>query len=405
MAENFLRLADEILKTQYIDAMRNGVNTEPSFICSKIAENNKGYDGTEWIEGTASIGISGGTGFGDLSGYNTPQAANIMRKKFRESPREYFVAINLLDRLIRSGKSGGALVDYLQDEIEGAYEAAKWNIGRALYGNGKGILAVIGGKETEKVIAVEDAKWLIEGILIDIYPSGAAVGSTPTAAKVRIEAIEGRRSAAPKIYLDRDVSVTAGSFITLQNSYGNEITGIGTVFDDTIPTIGGVSKTQYPWVKPIVKDAEHDITATLIRQALRESDDRNGQIDAIAMGAGAYDAFTEYTQATNIRLEGGNNDIVSGFNTVKFRYGNRLIDIYEEKFIEDGDIIGITTKDIEPHMDELNYAQAAPEAPAFVLLTGTSIYQALLASYGNYIYRNPGAMFKIVHADAAQSNG
>jgi hypothetical protein len=402
MAQDFIALASEILATQYTEAMRNAVNIEPSFICQKIAENNKGYDGSEVIEGTAAIGLSGGVGFGNGTGYGTPEAANIMRKKFRVAPKEYFVSINLLDRLVRTKKSESALVDYVNDEIEGAYQAAKWNMGRALYGNGSGILAITSAAQGKNIIDVAGARNLIEGILVDIYAEGAKPGTAPLYSKVRILAIEGKRNRVSQVLLDTKVTLDYNSFITLQNSYGNEITGIGAIFDDDITEIGGVNKSENPWVKPIVKDAEHDITNNLIRQALRESDDKNGQIDAIAMGAGAYDAYATYLEAQNIRLESSSNDILGGFNTMKFKYGNRLIDIYEEKFIEDGDVIGISTQDIEPHMTELDYATAAPDSSKFQLLDGTSIYQAMMMSYGNYIYRNPGAFFKITNANAAE---
>lgn len=391
---NFLAQANEILKTTYLPLFKDQINTDASFILPMI--DNKGYDGSEIIEGTAQIGLSGGFGYGDLTGYNVPRPDNIQRKKFRVSPTEYFVPIVVVDRLIRSGKSGGALLDYLVEEIEGAYETAKWNLGRSIYGNGTGVLATIGNAvSASTTLEVDSAKYLKEGLTIDIYPSGAAVGSTPTVKQARIIAIEDRRSSAPKVILDQSVTVAADSFVTVQNSYGHEIVGIGTVFDDTVEEICGISKEDYPFVKPTVIDAGKDLTDTVLTQALRSSKDHNGEINVIAMGTSAYDTYVEYLKANNIRLEESKNNAVGGMNTIKFRSGNKLIDIYEEDFVPDAEIWGIDTNAIEGHMTELDYAQAAPEAPAFQLVPGTSTYQALLCAYGNYIYKNPGSFFRI----------
>ncbi len=391
---NFLAQADEILKTTYLPLFKDQINIDASFILPMIE--NRGYDGAETIESAANIGLSGGFGYGDLSGYNTPKPDNIKRKKFRVGPIEYFVPIVVVDRLIRSGKKGGALLDYLTDEIEGAYETAKWNLGRSIYGNGKGILATIGNAVSgSNVLEVNSAKYVKEGLIVDIYPNGAAVGSAPTVKKARIAAIEGRRTSAPKIILEENVTVAAESFITVQNSYGREIVGIGTVFDDTIEEICGINKAENPFVKPEVIDAKKDLTDTVLTQALRASKDHNGDINVIAMGTAAYDAYVEYLKANNVRMEESKNNAVGGINTIKFRSGNKLIDIYEEDFVPDNEVWGIGTNDIEGHMTELDYAQAAPEAPAFQLVPGTSTYQALLAAYGNYIYKNPGSFFRI----------
>ena len=184
----------------------------------------------------------------------------------------------------------------------------------------------------------------------------------------------------------------------MQNSYGNEITGIGTLVDPEITHIAGIEKAKNPWAVPTQIDANNDLAMDVFTAALRASDDHNGEIDVFACSDEGYDAFQSYCEANNTRLV-EKNEGKAGFKSLAFLYDNREIEIYREKFLPKGKIIGIPTGDITPHMTELDYTRSAPDSPAFVLESGTSIYTGLFASYGNYTYSNPGGFVEIINAE------
>lgn len=402
MAEKiYVQEASEIFKDLYLPVMRNSVQTEASFLCSKIWTNNKGYDGSDEIVAAIPIGVSGGAGFGDLTGRNAPTAANKMHRKYKTSPKEFGVSVELLDRLVRGGKSKEALIDYMATEVEGSSETGKYNMSRVLWGNGKGVLANIQAAVTSKTtVVVDDARNLLEGLLVDIYPSGAAEGSEATYKEVRILGIDYSDEAAVKVILSEAVTVGEGAFITLQKSYGNEFTGVEALFDKNILEIGGIVKADNPWIVPHEFDANNDITFEVIRKALRASDRRNGKVDVIACGSGAFDNFAQYLMSTDQKLR-ENDALKGGFKTMSFLHGTREIQIYEEPFVKSSEMIGVATEDIIPYVSDLDYTTEAPDAPAFARIPGTSIYQALLMSYGDIVYRNSGSFFKIKNANAA----
>lgn len=400
--DNLVAIADAILKEDCIEAMNNAIFTESSFIAKKIWANNKGYDGGDVITCPVPVGLVGGAAFGDLTGENAAKAANRIRKRYTETPIEFQVAIELYDRLARSDMSKAQMVDYVHDELEGATESAQWQFGRALFGNGTGKLAKVtqAAEGAEKLI-VDESRNLIAGILVDIYPSGAEVGSEPTYKKARITDIEDNSNGTATVYFeDQKLTVTQDSFITLQNSYGNEITGIDTMFDDTVTHIAGIEKAKNLWVKPKVIDVGHDLTFQKIREAMRAAIKKNGKVDVIAAGAGAYDAFVAEIEASGTHII-SKNEGEGGFKSLSFVHGTDKVDVYEEQFVKNGELIGLSTKDIIPYMSKLDYAKAAPEAAAFQLIPGTSKYGALMTSYGNYIFRNPGGMFKLTNCDIA----
>ena len=199
--DNLVAIADAILKEDYIEAMRNAIFTESSFIAKKIWANNKGYDGGDVITCPVPVGLVGGAAFGDLTGENAAKAANRIRKRYTETPIEFQVAIELYDRLARSDMSKAQMIDYVQDELEGATEAAQWQFGRALFGNGTGKLAkVTKAADGVESLTVDDGRNLIAGILVDIYPKGAAVGSAPTYKKVRITDVNDNSDGSATVY-------------------------------------------------------------------------------------------------------------------------------------------------------------------------------------------------------------
>ncbi|MBR5535747.1 MAG: phage major capsid protein [Clostridia bacterium] len=400
--DNLIAIADTILKEGYIDAMRNAIFTESSFIAKKIWANNKGYDGSDVITCPVPVGLVGGAGFGDLTGENAAKAANRIRKRYTETPVEFQVAIELYDRLARSDMSKAQMINYVQDELEGATETAQWQFGRALFGNGTGVLATITAQAAgAESVKVDDGRNLIAGILVDIYPKGAAVGSEPTYKKARITDVADNADGSATVYFEgQSITVAAEAFITLQNSYGNEITGIDALFDESVTEIAGIEKAKNLWVKPKVIDVGHDLTFNKMRDAMRSARRKNGKIDVIAAGAGAYDAFAEEIQASGTQII-SKNEGEGGFKSLSFIHGTDRVDVYEEQFVKKGEMIGLSTKDIIPYMSKLDYAKAAPEAVAFQLIPGTSKYGALMTSYGNYIYRNPGGMFKLTNCDIA----
>lgn len=401
MAEKiYIQEASEIFKEMYLPAMRNTVQTEASFLNSKIWANNKGYDGSDEIVTAMPIGVSGGAGFGASYGEDAPRGANKMHRKYRTDPKEFGVTVELLDRLVRGGKGKEALIDYMATEIEGSTETGKWNMARVVWGNGKGVLANVKGAVTNSAtIVVDEARNLLEGLLVDIYPSGDEVDSAPTYEEVRILGIDFSDETSVKVTLSEKVTVASGAFITLQKSYGNEFTGVDALFDDEIDEIGKIKKNENPWIKPLVHDANNDVTFEVIRKALRASDKRNGKIDVIACGSGAFDNFAQYLMATDQKLR-ENDALVGGFKTMSFLHGTREIAIYEEPFVKSSEMIGVATEDIVPYVSELDYTTEAPDAPAFARIPGKKVYQALLMSYGDIVYRNSGSFFKIKNAAA-----
>lgn len=379
---------EKALKEHYLPAFRNQLNIEPSPVLSKI---KKAPLRSNEIVGAAPIGLSGGFGFSS-EGKSTPKAGGVMFERFKAYAKDMYVDIVISAKAVRLTGSGGAMANALDTEVKGAYDTAKWNVGRALFGNGTGVLTTTSSVSASNQVTVADTKYLKEGLIVDLYLTSAEVGSTPTVAARRITAVD---RANKKITLS-GAAITAGAgFITVQNSYGVELTGIGAIFDDDIDDIYGVSKTSNPYLKPVVFNGEHDISDGLITKALRAAkNEKNSQVDMLLCGDGAFDAYVEYLRTNNIRVEERSSQLAGGFKSIKFIFGNKEVDIVNEQFVPDAEIWGIDSTAFKLYTQEWNFADLQGGG-IFNLMENESLYRALLTNYGELMCENPGGCVRI----------
>ncbi len=387
MSQN-LNTFEKALKENYLPAWRNQLGIEPSALLGKIKKpkltSNK-------IVATAPIGLSGGFGYG-AEGAETPAAGGVRVERFETTAKDMYVNIVISEKAVKLTGSSGAMANALDTEVKGAYATAKWNVGRSLFGNGTGILTTTEALgEAGNTIQVDDVAYLKEGLIIDIYATG---GTTPQAngAGRRLLSVD---RANKTITIGGDAATFSAGFITVQNSYNREITGLGAIFDDSITSLYGVSKELNPFLKPVVQSGGGDIDDGLITKALRQAkNDKNSNIDMILAGDDAYDHYVNYLRVNNIRVEDMSHTIQGGFKAIKFVFGNKEIDIVNESFVPAKEMWGVETGCLELHALDWNFAELQ-NGGIFNLMEKQSCYRALLANYGDLICTNPGGCVRI----------
>ena len=388
MAQNLITF-EKALKENYLPVWRNGLTTEPSALLGKIKKvplkSNK-------IVATAPVGLSGGFGFG-AEGLATPAAGGVKFERFETNAKDMYVNIAISTKAVRLTGSGGAMANALDTEVKAAYETAKWNVGRSLFGNGTGILCESEAVSNGNTIKVDDVKYMKEGLIVDVYATGGEEPQEKGKA-VRIVAVD--RTANTITIAGPAVSLDAG-FITVQNSYNREITGLGAIFDTNVNTIYGVDRTANKYLFPTVVDANTDIDDSVIWDAVEGAETyKNSKIDMIMMGKAAYKHYIEYLRTNNVRVESMTKEITGGFKAIEYAFGNRSIDVVYDQFIPDGDAWCLDTKALELHTQEWDFADLQGGG-IFNLMENSSVYRALLANYGDLICTNPGGCVRITN--------
>ena len=383
-----LHTFEKALKENYLPVWKNQLGVEPSALLSKV---KKVPLKSDKIVATAPIGLSGGFGFG-AENEKTPEAGNVPFERFETRAKDMYVNICISAKAVRLTGSGGAMANALDTEVRAAYDTAKWNTGRALFGNGTGVLTTIKALGTAgNTITVDDTSYVKEGLIIDIYEGNPSEPSELISTR-RITAVD---RVGKRITVSGEKATFEAGFITVQNSYGREITGLGAIFDDNIEKIYGVDKAENPYLKPVIYDCEGDISDGMITKALRTAkNDKNSEIDMILCGDEAYDHYVDYLRVNNIRVEDMSHTIQGGFKAIKFIFGNKEIDIVNESFIPATEMWGVDSKALELHTQEWNFADLQGGG-IFNLMEGKSIYRALLANYGDLICTNPGGCVRL----------
>lgn len=382
---------EKVLKYDYLPAWNNMINEQADPFLAKVA---KPALKSDKIMAAAPFGLNGGFGSGVDGGY-TPISGAQAYENFEIRSANMYCNIEISDKTVELGGKSGAILDTAHNEIEGGYKAAEWNVGRMLYGNGTGILTKATAGDTTKTVSVTDTKNLIEGLTVDGYSSDGTKTGTD-----RIKSVD--RVNNTVTFWGNGLSfggVGVEGFLTVQNSYNAEITGLGAIFDDEITTLYGVSKSANPIIKPVAKNAKEDISDAIIRSALREADrTKNGKVDTIMCGDIAYDAYTNYLRTENIRVETKTKEITGGFKAISFIFDNREIDIVESRFVPVDEMWGVDSKMFEFHNVGWDFA-TYQGGSIFNLVPNKSVYRALLRNYGNLICKNPGGCVRIHNVD------
>ena len=383
-AQNLITF-EKALKENYLPVWRNQLGVEPTALLGKIKKvpltSNK-------IVASAPIGLSGGFGFG-AEGQATPEAGHVKFDRFETNAKDMYVNIAISAKAVRLTGSAGAMANALDTEVKAAYETAKWNVGRALFGNGTGVLADF-TEISGKVVTVDDTKFIKEGLIVDLFKDM----ETTKTATARVVSVD---RANKKITLDKDMTefnFNVGQ-IAVQNSLNREITGLGAIFDTSVKTIYGINKEANPYLAPITVDAGADIDDGTITKALRQAkNDKNSAVDTLLCGDDAYDAYVTYLRTNNVRVEDMSHNISGGFKAIKFIFGNKEVDIVNESFVPAGEMWGVDSTALELHMQEWDFADLQGGG-IFNLMEGSSVYRALLANYGDLICKNPGGCVRI----------
>lgn len=389
--QNYINL-DNIVKEDYLPVFNDLFNTKVDPFFAKI---KKGSLHSGKVIGAAEVGLSGGFGF-SAENEETPKSAPVMYERFELNPKDMYVSFGISLKAIELGTERGMMLNALDAEIRAAHKTAAWNTGRSVYGDGTGKLATVAAAATDsKTVTLDSVRNIKEGLMVDFYTGDTKNTELPK----RIVAIDRKNKA---ITLNTAVSCSVGDIMTVQNSRGRELTGLGAIFDDSVEKIYGISKAEQPLLIPSVIDANDDIGDAVFTDALRHADrDHNSEVDMLIAGDIAYDAYLDYLRSNNIRVEESSHVVAGGFKAIKFIHGNREVDIVNGEFVPETEVWGVPTSTFEFQQTAWKFAPVPGATSYFQRLENQSAVSALLVNYGDLICSNPGGCVKIINCGFA----
>lgn len=387
-----LTSAENALKTVYLGVVANQLNINANPLLGKIKQSTSDVWGKE-IKKLAPFGINGGIGAGTEEG-SLPMAAGNNYFTFTTTLKNLYGKIDISDKAIRaSANNSGAFVNLLNDEMEGLIKSSSFNLGRMLYGNGTGLLTNIVGSATNEpeYLYFVTVKNVIEGMVVDFTDlQGNYVSSA------RIKYID---RVHKKVRFDRDVSHIASTYgVYVQGSKDKEITGIGSLFDNT-QRIYGLDRTENPWLNPYKVEDAGEISDSLIQTAIDFLEEVSGsEINYIACSPKVRRAYQEYLGAYRRNID--ITELNGGYKAITYNG----IPVVADRFVEDDAMYLLNTNDFTMHqLCDWKWLEDE-EGRVLKQNAGFPTYSATLVKYADLICDKPSGQAKITGISSTVSN-
>lgn len=299
--------ADKALKTLYLGAITEQLNTEVNPLLAKIKQSTADVWGKE-IRRVARYGINGGIGAGSETG-DLPKAEGNHYEQFVCTLKNLYGTIEISDKAMRaSANDAGAFVNLLNDEMDGLLKASAFNFGRMLYGDGSGVLAKVSAASVGNTISCDSVKNFAVGMIVGVFTNDGVDLGLGMRRVTDVDRENNKITVDGKAFETDDVD--AGCTIHMQGSVDNEITGLGAIFKST-GNIYGLSRATHKWLVPYMKTNVGSITETVIQKAIDYLDETAGsRVNFIVCSSGVKRAFQKHlaTYKRNVdvmSLEGG----------------------------------------------------------------------------------------------------
>ena len=283
--------ADKALKTLYLGAIAEQLNTEVNPLLAKIKQSTADVWGKE-IRRVARYGINGGIGAGSETG-DLPKAEGNHYEQFVCTLKNLYGTIEISDKAMRaSANDAGAFVNLLNDEMDGLLKASAFNFGRMLYGDGSGVLAKVSAASVGNTISCDSVKNFAVGMIVGVFTNDGVDLGLGMRRVTDVDRENNKITVDGKAFETDDVD--AGCTIHMQGSVDNEITGLGAIFKST-GNIYGLSRATHKWLVPYMKTDVGSITETVIQKAIDYLDETAGsRVNFIVCSSGVKRAFQKH---------------------------------------------------------------------------------------------------------------
>ena len=373
-----LASADSALKSFYLDAVAQQLNTEVNPLLAKIKQSTADVWGKE-VRRLAQYGVNGGVGAGTEEG-SLPAAGGNNYDQFVTTLKNLYGTIEISDKAVRASEnSAGAFVDLLNAEMEGLLRSSAFNFGRMLFGDGSGILCTVSAV-TGNVVTVDSVKNVIEGMTVDVLDADGDQVSGVTAR--RITAVD-RTDKTITLSGGALTGVASGCTLCVQGSHNLELTGLGAIFKDD-GTLYGLSRAERPWMVPYIKESVGTISENAIQTAIDYLEETAGsRVDMIVCSWGVKRALQAVLAES--RMQTDMAELAGGYRTITYNG----IPVVADRFCPAGTMYLLNTRDFCLHqLCDWKWLEG-DDGKVLRQVPGKPLYTATLVKYADLICTRP----------------
>ncbi len=371
-----LQTADNALKTFYLDAVTQEIDSKISPFLSMI-EKTSAYVNGKGVARLVRTGYKGSVGAGTETG-NLPQARANEYITLKTDLKNLYGTIEISDKALRAtANNEGAFVNILNDEIQALVQSAKENFSRMLFGNGHGNIGKILAHD-DKSFTLDNVAGAYPGMILDLYiygeyyTGGYIVKEVDKKAKKLIIENYWEMTSDDKTQMD---------LVCRDNALDCELTGFGAIFSDK--EIYGLPRTQ-PLLKPYMETDVGEISEEVMQRAIDEVESASGgKVNMIICSRGVRRALIAYYRANKIILSTttlGDDPTVMTFNGIP---------VVVDDYCPDGTMYFLNTNDFK--LCQLCDWQWMEGESGKILkqIPGTPVYRATLVKYAELLCEKP----------------
>lgn len=384
-----LQTAENALKTVYLGVVSDQLNINANPLLSKIKHSNADVWGKE-IRKLAPFGINGGIGAGTEDGA-LPKASGNKYVQFVSSLKNLYGTIEISDKAIRASENNsGAFVNLLNAEMEGLIKASTFNLGRMLYGDGRGLLTknyTGGAINTNYITVTKGLNNFMEGMVIDFYDVDGecyeAVNSPLTVTSIDRE--------SGRVYFNKKFLSNlsqSSEFPVVQQSFDMEITGLGKIFSND--DLYGVSRSTHTWMKPYTKSAVGEINDVVIQKAIDTLEENTGSIvDFITCSSAVKRAYQSYLSGFKRNVDV--MELTGGYKAISYNG----IPLVSDRFIDKDVMYLLNTKEFTMHeLCDWQWLEG-DDGKIVRQISNHPTYTATLVKYADLICDKPNGQAKL----------
>lgn len=371
-----LTTANNALQSFYLDAVAHQLNMEINPFLAQVKQHTADVYGKD-VKKVVRYGISGGIGAGSEDG-TLPTAGNGNYLVFTSALKNLFGSIRITDKAIKaSATDESSFVNLLNEEMEHLVKSASYNFGRMLFGDGTGTLATVSAASMGK-LTVDSTKNIDEGMIVDVH---SASGSAIVSGK-RITAIDRDNNYVTIEGSYSTDSLSSASFITLQNSYNMELTGLGAIFSTS--ALYGLSRSSSACMTPYSKASVGAISENVIQTAIDTIDERSGsKVNFIICSYGVKRALAEVLSSSRRSLD--TMELNGGYIAMNFNG----IPVVADRFCPEGTMYLLNTDDFGLYqLGDWDWLRG-DDGGILKQIAGSPVFEATLAKYADLMCVRP----------------
>ena len=369
-----LSSADSVLKSYYLDAISETLNTKISPFLAKIERTTENVVGKE-VRKTLRVGVNGGIGASTETG-NLPVACPSQYTQIVAPLKNLYGTIEISDKAIRaSANNDGAFVNLLKEEMDSLVHSARFHFNRMLFGTVNGDLGVVKRVEGNKIYVTD-----IQNFAVGMHVCSPNAGEEYEDFYIKsVDMEEGAITTSLYHIWDNEL---VGYPINLVGSADEELTGLRTLHGECMY---GVTFEDMG-LKPYQRKDFGDFTESKLLSAIDKVEAASGhRVDMIVCSWGVRRMIKNFYMQYNLPVK--MVKVEGGFTAMDFMG----IPVVVDRFCPEGTMYLLSTDCWKLcQLCDWQWLEAE-DGKILKQVPGKPVYAATLVKYAELVCENPAA--------------